>query len=432
MFKPPVFSTITDTALDSYDGDHMVGKSETGAGAGASATSPTAKTGSRRQKRDTKPNTKRVVRYMPLTPYPIPGKVRISTISAVSFLNADIDFPLFYERLQLVAKDDDTTGVFTIKQYTKDPETKRIVQAVRTRTVTKGDEETRKEVDKHFQNQITIIWKFRSSSGDIKTTNGFVFTNGKVKGVGLKCNEDIALSFEALRGCIERQLGGLADACTVLCDRGLDDEGHVEGISEEIVGVLQQEKQVACEATDAILATTSKVKSPASTTPHGPHTPLWLYGTRATMYNTDYSANFQIVREELFRIVLDECHLEESEFEPDIYPAVKIKFAWNHDYLHTSRAETCIPGVCYCTKRCGGKGTGRGNGECKVVTICVFGNDAPKRHDAKIIITGANSFVQVQEVYSYMNRVLENHYKEVFYREPYLEAVDETHVPITE
>mgnify|MGYP002005903155 FL=1 len=55
--------------------------------------------------------------------------------------------------------------------------------------------------------------------------------------------------------------------------------------------------------------------------------------------------------------------------------------------------------------------------------MCVFGNDAPKRHDAKIIITGANSYQQVEEVYRYMNGVLREHYEEVFYREPYMGEV---------
>ena len=57
------------------------------------------------------------------------------------------------------------------------------------------------------------------------------------------------------------------------------------------------------------------------------------------------------------------------------------------------------------------------------MTVCVFGNDAPKRHDAKIIITGANSYQQVEEVYRYMHGVLREHYEEVFYREPYMGEV---------
>lgn len=114
--------------------------------------------------------------------------------------------------------------------------------------------------------------------------------------------------------------------------------------------------------------------------------------------------------------------LEESEFEPDIYSAVKIKFAWNTNYIqskkHSKQHNTqtnYIPGVCYCQNRCNGKGCGSGDGQCKVVTVCVFGNDAPNRDGGKIIITGANSYQQVEDVYRFMNMVLKKHYDSVVF-----------------
>ena len=413
----------------------------------------------------TKP--KKTILYKPLLPYPAPGPVRISTISAVAFLASgqspatedataspsspssiiairkgvlsdtqtlrvmQVDFDTFYARLPLVDKDSDALGVFTMKHYAKH-EDKTITQSIRIRE--HGEEtETKTPVKKYFQNQLTIIWKYRTSEGDVKTTNGFMFTNGKVKGVGLKCNEDIPLSFEALRNHLEQHQGVLGDAFRFNAVPMVANEGRTTDVSEEIRAVMKRRKSEGLKmgGLDALPAVPTSSPSPSSpssppsptTSPASPHPPLWLYGTRATMYNTDFSAHFQIVREELFHIILDHCHLEESEFEPDIYPAVKIKFAWNHDYLHGTQSDNCIPGVCYCTQKCSGKGCGRGNGQCKVVTVCVFGNDAPKRHDAKIIITGANSYQQVEEVYRYMNGVLREHYEEVFYREPYMGEV---------
>ena len=420
----------------------------------------------------TKP--KKTILYKPLLPYPAPGPVRISTISAVAFLASgqspatedatasslspsspssivairkgvlsdtqtlrvmQVDFDTFYARLPLVDKDSDALGVFTMKHYAKH-EDKTITQSIRIRE--HGEEtETKTPVKKYFQNQLTIIWKYRTSKGDVKTTNGFMFTNGKVKGVGLKCNDDIPLSFEALRNHLEQHQGVLGDAFRFNAVPMVANEGRTADVSEEIRAVMKRRRSEGFKMgeLDALPAvpTSSPSPSPASpaspspttssASPASPHPPLWLYGTRATMYNTDFSAHFQIVREELFHIILDHCHLDESEFEPDIYPAVKIKFAWNHDYLHGTQSDNCIPGVCYCTQKCSGKGCGKGNGQCKVVTVCVFGNDAPKRHDAKIIITGANSYQQVEEVYRYMNGVLREHYEEVFYREPYMGEV---------
>lgn len=324
---------------------------------------------------------KRVLKYKDKQPYKEASSLRISTISAVSFLNADIDFGKLFERLPLVSKDGAETGVFSMKHYDKDNETKKVVRRIRHRDDHEGETSVSAEVKKYFQNQITIIWTFVSSAGDKRTTNGFMFTNGKIKGVGLKCDEDIRRSFQALRDYLQSQREALGDAVTIL------DEDHQNN-----------------DATND----------------------LQLYGTRATMYNTDFCTHFQIIRDELFRIIIEEYGLEDSEFEPDIYPAVKIKFAWNTDYMQGKgkHKKQHTPGLCYCQSRCNGKGCGTGDGQCKVVTVCVFGNDAPNRHGGKIIITGANSYQQVEDVYGFMNGVLKEHYDEVVYREPYMAVVE--------
>ena len=321
---------------------------------------------------------KQVLKYKEKQPYKDASPLRISTISAVSFLNADIDFGKLFERLPLVSKDSAETGVFSMKHYDKDNETKKVVRGIRYCDDHVGETKESAEVKKYFQNQITIIWTFVSSAGDKRTTNGFMFTNGKIKGVGLKCDEDIHRSFQALRDYLQAHLGALGDAVTLL---------------------------------------------------NTPTSALQLYGTRATMYNTDFCTHFQIIRDELFRIIIEEYGLEDSEFEPDIYPAVKIKFAWNTDYINTAKqkqkavSSNYTPGVCYCENRCNGKGCGSGDGQCKVVTVCVFGNDAPNRHGGKIIITGANSYQQVEDVYRFMNGVLKTHYDSVVYCEPYMATV---------
>lgn len=347
-------------------------------------------------------------------PYPKPTQVRVSTISAVSFLNADIDFRALYYALPLIPEDapEHVLGVFCVKYYDKqyDEETRKktITRYIRTRT-SAGETEQVDVVDKYFQNQTTLIWRYRAECGTLKRTNGFVFNNGKVKGVGLKCNEDITNSFYALRDYLISHLPLLRkDALKLIATRGIDDNGATTDVSEEIRVVVHKRANAVQPA----------VQSAVPALP--PTSDLWLYGTRATMYNTDYSAKFKINREALYHVVLDKYELHESEFEPDIYPAVKIKFAWNYDYLHGTTAHECTAGVCYCTKPCRGKGSGHGNGQCKVVTVCVFGNDAPKRHDAKVIITGANEYRQVEEVYAFFNALLQREYETVFYREPYL------------
>ena len=50
--------------------------------------------------------TKRVLRYKPLTPFEPPSQVRISTISALAGLNADVDQHQLYLHLPLIDRDD--------------------------------------------------------------------------------------------------------------------------------------------------------------------------------------------------------------------------------------------------------------------------------------------------------------------------------------
>lgn len=315
---------------------------------------------------------KRVLKYKPLVPFEKPSPVRISTISALASLNADVNQHQLYLHLPLVDKEDsETLGVFELKYYDKDAETRKIERHHRWGTAS-GEQIEIEEVKKYFQNQLTILWRYRSETGIVKVTNGFIFNTGNIKAVGLKSDADIHLCYESLRSYLE--------------------------VHSEAIGLVPREKDQ----------------------------PLTLINPRATMFNTDFMARNKLIRLEMFRLILKEYHLEDSEFEMDIYPAVKIKFAWNSDYMHPTDTQTYTPGVCYCSRKCSGKGCGSGDGQCKVVTICVFGNDTTTNNKmGKIIITGANRLQQVQDVYEFMNKLLKTHHERLFYREPYMEEIDE-------
>jgi hypothetical protein len=343
----------------------------------------------------------RVLKYKEKEPYRPASALRISTISAVSFLNAKIDFAKLFDRLPLVSKDSAKTGVFSVKYYEKDAVDKSITRRVRHRDDATGETCVTTKVKTYFQNQITIIWTFHSSKGDVRTTNGFMFANGKIKGVGLKCDADIERSFESLRRYLEAQLDLLGDAVAM-------PDSSLPALS---AGVTHTNTIKTGTTATSLTATTAAATAIAS---------LHLEGTRATMYNTDFSTHFQIIREELFRVILEEYGLVYSEFEPDIYPAVKIKFAWNRMQQQQQQLQ---PGTCHCKARCNGKGNGDGDGHCKVVTICVFGNDAPNQHGGKIIITGANEYDQVTGVYAFINSVLKTHYDAIVYQAPYMALV---------
>ena len=265
------------------------------------------------------------------------------------------------------------------------------------------------EVKKHFQNQLTIVWRFKTTvcgisnasteRVDMATTNGFIFRNGKIKAVGLKCDTDVKGSYAALLAYFQRHLS------------------HVHTMSDQPIQALTMDDPYA------------------------------------TMYNTDFSVGFNIVRDTLVEIVRERYPWIECHYEPDIYPAVKIRLPWNYAYLNDGERYPAVA-HCYCEAICGcdddegtdgcddhatlnsakkkkkkctrrshacvpacdGKGSGfKGNGDCKVVTVCIF-------QSGQIIITGGNHPLQIAYVYKFVNGLLKTHYESVYHMVPYVDG----------
>tara|TARA_Y200000002_G_scaffold381380_1_gene395272 strand:+ start:736 stop:1938 length:1203 start_codon:yes stop_codon:yes gene_type:complete len=327
-----------------------------------------------------------MLKYAPMVDYKDPSPIRISTISALSNLkDVVVDLEKLFYNLPLVEGEPPKKkgkkkvhcdikynlnpteiGVHSLKYYIKDENG----VMMHHRHSTNMHDKT--EVKCHFQNQLTLVWRFKSSTGEMRCANGFIFNNGKIKTVGLKCNEDILLSYETL----------------------------VNYFMEKCITPFSTKSSSKSLLSDIFTFNEMPVKN------------LELFDTHPTMYNTDFSTHFKIMRDELFRIIIQEYNLTDSEYEPDIYPAVKIKFSWNKLYL---KDDNCQPGKCYCSLKCNGKGSGEGDGNCKIVTVCVF-------QSGKIIITGGNQSEQVYYMYRYMNDILKLYYEDIYYREPFIEA----------
>ena len=77
------------------------------------------------------------------------------------------------------------------------------------------------------------------------------------------------------------------------------------------------------------------------------------------LINSDYHINYKVKQLALHQKLVNTYKIF-STYEPCIYPGVNSKFYWNEDYKSYP-----IKGKCYCTKSCNGKGTGKGDGECK-------------------------------------------------------------------
>lgn len=117
------------------------------------------------------------------------------------------------------------------------------------------------------------------------------------------------------------------------------------------------------------------------------------------MINSDFAFDFRIRRKDLHNLLISTKYNNISSFQPGTYPGVKIQYFWNE-----KSNNQC--GHCECKRPCYGRGensivgTEPFDGQCKKVTISVF-------ESGKILITGATSYAQIDEAYSYIVKIVQ-------------------------
>lgn len=110
------------------------------------------------------------------------------------------------------------------------------------------------------------------------------------------------------------------------------------------------------------------------------------------LINCNYVVGFKIKRDNLYRLLIEKYNLGVN-YEPCIYPGVKVKYFYN-------TKNTVQDGICKCSTNCErGKGLGNGDGDCKKITISVFQSGC-------IIITGARDVKQINYAYDMINSIL--------------------------
>lgn len=118
------------------------------------------------------------------------------------------------------------------------------------------------------------------------------------------------------------------------------------------------------------------------------------------LLNSDYSVNATILRTKLHRLLTRNLNLF-STYESTIYQGVNTKY-----YYNEARKPDQAPGICHCNGRCTGQGNGKGEGQCKKITISAF-------QTGSIIITGARYLKQIDEAYEYFNKILQENCSEI-------------------
>jgi TATA-box binding protein (TBP) (component of TFIID and TFIIIB) len=195
------------------------------------------------------------------------------------------------------------------------------------------------ETKKRFDNQVTIIYKCTEES----SINCKIFRNGNVQMTGLRYIE----------------------------------QGHI--VVEHIIKTVKD----IYEIDNTIVSDVSMLKSS---------------NYRIRLINCDFKVGFEIKREKLYKMMLSDYNIP-CNYEPCIYPGVKIQYWWNKN-------ETNKDGCCRCSNKCFGKGSGIGDGNCKKITIAVFQSGC-------IIITGGQSIEQIDEAYDFICKCLHTNMTDV-------------------
>uniref|UniRef100_A0A6C0LGK0 TATA-box binding protein n=1 Tax=viral metagenome TaxID=1070528 RepID=A0A6C0LGK0_9ZZZZ len=125
------------------------------------------------------------------------------------------------------------------------------------------------------------------------------------------------------------------------------------------------------------------------------------------MINTDFKSftdntmqhKFLIRRKILHKILINDVYNNKCSFEPGRYHGVKLEYFWNSN-------KEKLDGICNCSKHCFGKGSGKGENNCKKITIAIF-------ESGSVLITGGISFEQIDEAYKYITNILNIHKSEI-------------------
>ena len=136
------------------------------------------------------------LQYEAIPDYVPPTSIRISTITVMIYIHRGIVFNEFFEFIPTVKYGE--VGITKMKLFEKDIEKKITVHEKTSDGIKKYN------VDKCFQNQVTLDFGFINSENEYKTINIFCFKEGTFKLAGFKSEEDIQIGSYELIKYIER------------------------------------------------------------------------------------------------------------------------------------------------------------------------------------------------------------------------------------
>lgn len=270
------------------------------------------------------------------------GELNISVKTACCYINQPYNIKKMCFKIEEMLKKYNT--------FNDDGERKGIGSVIKSINYTKADESEEgiivknSKANNNFYNSICISVKIRQD----KLINLMIFTNGRITCTGSKNDDDGLVATNLL----------------------LDEMKKMPDIFEE-----------------------GKVDEAA------------VVNYEVVMINSNFFCGFFVDNHKLYDILIRnrDTYKLFCSYDPRVYQGVKIYFMWNSN-------QTIKNGVCVCQKkRCkfsAKKKNGNGDGDCRRISVAVFGT-------GKVLIAGAKNDIQLYDTYNFIIELLQSNFKRI-------------------
>ena len=116
------------------------------------------------------------------------------------------------------------------------------------------------------------------------------------------------------------------------------------------------------------------------------------------LINSGFSFGKVIDRDHFFNVLTEKYQLY-GNYEPDSYPGINIKYYWNDD----TQGHEDLCGRCICSGFCEGNGIGKGEAQCRRVSIMIF-------QSGQVIITGCCSIEKLKIIHQFIKKIHTHEY----------------------
>lgn len=306
-----------------------------------------------------------ILQYETIPDYRAPDDINVATITLLFELPYQVVFQEIYENI--IFMPNNSNGITKVIQYKRifdnndNPNNNGKVYEKKIKT---SDSEIIKQVKTCFPNQITYYYQYQPLNSTLsKTIICFLFNSGTIKCTGLTVIDDI------------------------------------EDFIRQNINVFNNIKRKLTNET---------ILCPIITTFETIH-------YKIVNYNVQSKFPFSIKLEYLFNIIRSSPYsLIQSDYQPDIYAGLRIKYYYNDTYIH-DLINTEKEGKCQCITQCIKKKKTKiksnDDDKCKICTITIF-------RTGNILIHGCISMKQVNTLYLFICKVLIKHYHEIYLRQP--------------